>query len=97
MLNNQLNMFPYSDNDDKQEKQIFEKMEKYMMNKNHKRSTRILSATFDEVLEVFKPEELLEHLDWFQNQIEFALQSVEKYDDRKISRKKKVSTILEEL
>ena len=60
-----------------------------MVNKNHKRSARILSATFDEVLEVLKPEELLEHLDWFQNQIEFALQIVEKYDDRKISRKKK--------
>ena len=28
MLNNRLNMFPYSDNNDKQEKQIFEKMEK---------------------------------------------------------------------
>ena len=97
MLNSRLNMFQYLDNDDKQEKQIFEKMEKYMVNKNHKRSTRILSATFDEVLEVLKPEELLEHLDWFQNQIEFALQIVEKYDDRKISRKKKVSTILEEL
>lgn len=48
-----------------------------MVNKNHKRSARILSATFDEVLEVLKPEELLEHLDWFQNQIEFALQIVE--------------------
>ena len=97
MLNSRLNMFQYLDNDDKQEKQIFEKMEKYMVNKNHKRSARILSATFDEVLEVLKPEELLEHLDWFQSQIEFALQIVEKYDDRKISRKKKVSTILEEL
>ena len=97
MLNNRLNMFPYADNDDKQEKQIFEKMEKYMVNKNHKRSARSLSATFDEVLEVFKPKELFEHLEWLQNQIEFALQIVEKYDDRKISRKKKVSTILEEL
>ena len=65
MLNSRLNMFQYLDNDDKQEKQIFEKMEKYMVNKNHKRSARILSATFDEVLEVLKPEELLEHLDWF--------------------------------
>ena len=92
-----LNMFPYSDNNDKQEKQIFEKMEKYMVNKNHKRNARSLSATFDEVLEVLKPEELLKHLEWFQNQIEFAIQIVEKYDDRKISRKKKVSTILEEL
>ena len=97
MLNNRLNMFPYSDNNDKQEKQIFEKMEKYMVNKNHKRNARSLSATFDEVLEVLKPEELLKHVEWFQNQIEFAIQIVEKYDDRKISRKKKVSTILEEL
>ena len=97
MLNNRLNMFPYSDNNDKQEKQIFEKMEKYMVNKNHKRNARSLSATFDEVLEVLKPEELLKHLEWFQNQIEFAIQIVEKYDDRKISRKKKGSTILEEL
>ncbi len=56
-----------------------------------------LNATFDEVLEVLEPDELLEHLEWFQNQIEFAIQIVEKYDDRKISRKKKVSTILEEL
>lgn len=73
MLNNRLNMFPYSDNNDKQEKQIFEKMEKYMVNKNHKRNARSLSATFDEVLEVLKPEELLKHLEWFQNQIEFAI------------------------
>lgn len=97
MLNNRLNMFTYSDNNDKQEKQIFEKMEKYMVNKNHKRNARSLIVTFDEVLEVLKPEELLKHLEWFQNQIEFAIQIVEKYDDRKISRKKKVSTILEEL
>lgn len=27
MLNNRLNMFPYSDNDNNREKQIFEKME----------------------------------------------------------------------
>lgn len=97
MLNNRLNMFPYSDNDDKQEKKIFKKIEKYMVDKNHKRNARSLSATFDEVLEVLKSDELLEYLEWFQNQIEFALQIVEKYDDRKISRKKKVSTILEEL
>ena len=73
---------------------IFEKMEKHMMNKNQKRSSMRVNATFDEVLEVLEPDELLEHLEWFQNQIEFAIQIVEKYDDRKISRKKKVSTIL---
>ena len=97
MLNNRLNMFPYSDNDNNREKQIFEKMEKHMVSKKHKRSVGRMSVTFDEVLEVFKPDEILNHLEEFQNQIEFALQIVEKYDDKKISRKKKVSTILEEL
>lgn len=97
MLNNRLNMFPYSDNDNNREKQIFEKMEKHMVSKKHKRSVGRMSVTFDEVLEVFKPDEILNHLEEFQNQIEFAQQIVEKYDDKKISRKKKVSTILEEL
>lgn len=68
-----------------------------MVSKKHKRSVGRMSVTFDEVLEVFKPDEILNHLEEFQNQIEFALQIVEKYDDKKISRKKKVSTILEEL
>lgn len=91
MLNNQLNLFPYSNSDNEHEKQVFEKMEKHMMNKNQKRSSMRVNATFDEALEVLEPDELLEHLEWFQNQIEFAIQIVEKYDDRKISRKKKVN------
>lgn len=97
MLNNRLNMFPYFDNNSECEKRIFEKMKKHMMDKNHKRSSMRVSATFDEVLEVLETKEVLEHLEWFQNQIEFAIQIVEKYDDKNISRKKKVSTILEEL
>ena len=99
MLNNRLNMFPYSndDTDNEQEKQVFEKMEKYMMNKKRERNSMRVNATFEEVLEVLEVDELLKHLEWFQKQIEFALQIVEKYDDKKISRKKKVATILEEL
>ena len=68
-----------------------------MEKKNHIRINRNLSVTFDEALEVFEPHELLEHLKWFENQIEFALQTVDRYDDKKISRKKKVATILEVL
>ena len=49
-----------------------------MVSKKHKRSVGRMSVTFDEVLEVFKPDEILNHLEEFQNQIEFALQIVEK-------------------
>lgn len=96
-LNNRLNMFQYSDNDDKRKEQISVKLEKHIVDKRHKENSDILNVNFDEALEVLKPDELLEYLGWFKNQIEFAIQIVEKYDDRKISRKKKVATILEEL
>ena len=95
-------MFRYLDNNDERERQIYKKIEKYiietyMRDNNCKKSPMRLDFTFDEVLEFLKPEELLEYLDFFKGQIEFAIQILEKYDDRKISRKKKVSTILEEL
>ena len=96
-LNNRLNMFQYSDNDNKRKEQISVKLEKYIVDKRHKENSDTLNINFDEALEVLKPEELLEYLGWFKKQIEFAIQIVEKYDDRKISRKKKVATILEEL
>ena len=102
MLNNKLNMFQYPDSDDKLKEQVSVKVEKYIVETyirigNRKNSHMTLNLTFDELLEVLKPEELLEYLDFFKKQIEFAIQTVEKYDDRKISRKKKVATILEEL
>ena len=101
-LNSRLNMFRYLGDNDERERQIYKKIEKYIVEtykraNNCKRSPSILNFTFDEVLEFLKPEELLEYLDFFKSQIEFAIQTVEKYDDRKISRKKKVATILEEL
>lgn len=101
-LNNRLNMFRYLGNNNEREWQIYKKIEKYIVEtymraNNCKKSPEILNFTFDEVLEFLKPEELLEYLDFFKGQIEFAIQTVEKYDDRKISRKKKVATILEEL
>ncbi len=97
MLNNKLNMFSYSDNDNEDVEQILKKIKKHVANKQHKRSSRSLTVSFDEALEVIKTDELLEVLKWVQNQIEFALQIVEKFDNQKISKKKKVSTILEEL
>lgn len=103
-LNNRLNMFRYlyNNDDDEREWQIYKKIEKYILEtymraNNCKKIPAVLNLTFDEVLDFLKPEELLEYLDFFKQQIEFAIQIVEKYDGRKISRKKKVSTILDEL
>ena len=104
-LNSRLNMFRYLGDNDERERQIYKKIEKCIAEaciRNNKCGNwhsihSILKLTFDEVLEFLKPEELLEYLDFFKGQIEFAIQTVEKYDDRKISRKKKVATILEEL
>ena len=101
-LNSRLNMFRYLGDNDERERQIYKKIEKCIAEvciRNNKCGNwpSILKLTFDEVLEFLKPEELLEYLDFLKSQIEFAIQIVEKYDDRKISRKKKVSTILEEL
>ena len=53
--------------------------------------------SFNEILNILTKEELLKHLQWFQSQVEFAMQIVEKYDDTNINRKKKVASILEEL
>lgn len=97
MLNNRLNMFPYSNNDNDKEKALFERCKKYKEDKNNKKISSIVEMSFDEALEVMNLDELLEQLKWFRNQVEFAMQIVEKYDDKKISRKKKVATILEEL
>lgn len=102
ILNSRLNMFRYLGNNDEREMQIYKKIEKCiaeicMRNNKCGNWPSILKLTFDEVLEFLNPEELLEYLDFFKGQIEFAIQTVEKYDDRKISRKKKVATILEEL
>lgn len=97
MLNNRLNVFAYSNNDNGKEKALFERCKKYKEDKNNKKISSIVEMSFDEALEVMNLDELLEQLKWFRNQVEFAMQIVEKYDDKKISRKKKVATILEEL
>lgn len=96
-LNNKLNLAPHNDNDNEYEKEIFEKCKKYMQNKKHNNSLRIIRLTFDEGIEILGLDGLLKHLSWVENQLEFAMQILEKYDDKKINRKKKVATILEEL
>lgn len=97
MLNNRLNYYPYGYGSETEDVKIYEKCRQFLSGKNSKRNIRSISLTFEEALEFLTENELLGHLRWFQNQVEFAMQIVEKYDDGNISRKKKVSTILEEL
>lgn len=96
MLNSRLNRYSYGNNN-KEEMKVYEKCKKYLQEKNSKKDFRMISLSFEEALDFLTESELLEHLKWFQNQVEFAMQIVEKYDDGNINRKKKVSTILEEL
>ena len=95
MLNNILNNYPYSKNE--MDKALYEKCNVYVENQGKRRGHSIISLSFQEALEIMKEEELLEYLKWFKSQVEFAIKIVDKYDDKNINRKKKVSTILEEL
>ena len=97
MLNNRLNNYPYGYGDEDRDMQLYKKYRQFLEQKNMKKNPGIVSFSFKEAEEVFSAEELLEHLKWFQNQVEFAMQIIEKYDDININRKKKVATILEEL
>lgn len=99
MLNNKLNKFPYGNSDNDAEKAVYEKVKIYFIsnNKLDNNDIRLKEFSFNDILLVLSEEELLNHLQWFQCQVEFALQILEKYDDSNVNRKKRVSTILEEL
>ena len=57
----------------------------------------IIELDFDNVLSNISEQELLNGLEWFKNEILFAFNILEKYENENISRKRKVSSILEEL
>ena len=99
MLNNKLNKFPYGNSDNDAEKAVYEKVKIYFVsnNKIDNNDIRLRELSFNDILLVLSEEELLNHLQWFQCQVEFALQILQKYDDSNVNRKKRVSTILEEL
>ncbi len=53
--------------------------------------------SFEEILNIVSEEELLECLGWFEKQILYALHILDEYADNNVARKRKVSSILEEL
>ena len=99
MLNNRLNEYPYEKSTQEKEKEIYEKIERYMIEKEGEkvRKLRRFSMSFEDVLKIVSEQELLECLKWFEKQILYAMHILEECEDGNISRKKKVSSILEEL
>ena len=99
MLNNRLNESPYEKSTQEKEKEIYEKIERYMIEKEGEkvRKLRRFSMSFEDVLKIVSEQELLECLKWFEKQILYAMHILEECEDGNISRKKKVSSILEEL
>ncbi len=96
MLNNKLNKFPYG-NSNNDEQVVYDKVKEYFSKGSRENDINRRQFSFNEILNILTKEELLKHLQWFQSQVEFAMQIVEKYDDTNINRKKKVASILEEL
>lgn len=96
MLNSKLNEFPFK-NYNEENKKLFLKLQKAFFTKPNEKAKSKFTLTFDEALDVIPEEELLSHLVWVQEQIEYATQIIGKYDDTNIGRKKKVITILDEL
>ncbi len=99
MLNNRLNEYPYEKSTQETEKEIYEKIERYMIEKEGEKVRRLrrFSMSFEDVLKIVSEQELLECLKWFEKQILYAMHILEECEDGNISRKKKVSSILEEL
>lgn len=99
MLNNRLNEYPYGASKQEKEKELYEKIETYLMEKEgeHVKKLARVSMSFEEILEIVSEEELLECLRWFEKQILYALHILDEYADNNVARKRKVSSILEEL
>lgn len=99
LLNNRLNEYPYVVSQYDKEKELYEKIEKYLVKDTNGKVKNIsrFSMTFEEVLNIVTKEELLACLEWFEKQLVFAMHILEEYTDNSVTRKKKVSSILEEL
>lgn len=97
ILNSRLNKYSYGENNNNTTQKIFEKLQKsniFNLTTNNRNSFWV---SFDQILSVISEVELLDDLQWFKAHIEFAMQILEKYDNLRIGRKKKVASILEEL
>lgn len=92
MLTCKLNGYSYSEGDE-YSGVVAETLEKKL--DNSKLNNDFIS--FDECLEIITSEELLKGLEWFKYQIEFAISILNMYSGNTALKKRKVSSILDEL
>ncbi|MDU2085983.1 NACHT domain-containing protein [Clostridium perfringens] len=62
-----------------------------------RRNTNTNNWTFDEALAIVSEEEILKEVDWLESQLKFAIQILRDNESQSINRKRKVSSILDEL
>ena len=97
LLNSKLNEFPYENYNENENRNIYNKLKEAYLSNSHEKNVYSFYMPFSQVLDVISERELLDYLSWFKKQIEYAIQIIEKYDDTNIGRKRKVTTILDEL
>lgn len=78
------------------EKNVYLKAKNYFGRKDTERINSF-SMDLEECLSIIPEKELLDSLIWFEDQIQFAIDIYERFSEENIGRKKKVSSILDEL
>lgn len=97
MLNCRLNNFIYPNVESENIIILYNKLaEKYFPHKDKEKINRD-TWSFKELLEVTLESEILELCRWFENQVLFAISIVDKCDDSALNKKRKVSSIIDEL
>lgn len=97
MLNCRLNNFVYSNVESDNIKILYDKLvEKYFPHRDKEKVNGDMWS-FKELLEVTLESEILELCRWFENQVLFAMSIVDKCDDSSLNKKRKVSSIIDEL
>lgn len=97
MLNNKLNGYSHGKDYQDVEKELFEKIIEFYKDDTKTACKNRFEFGFEEILKIVEEKDLLHYLEWFEKQVTFAIQLLEKYENSNVTRKKKVSSILDEL
>lgn len=98
ILSTKLNGYHFSEHEYKDsQKNTCKKIYTKLNPEKKEPNSYIIELDFDNVLSNISEQELLNGLECFKNEILFAFNILEKYENENISRKRKVSSILEEL
>lgn len=97
MLNNKLNNFPYDEGYQEHERNLYEKIVEFYKDNPADAGKNRYEFEFDEILKIVEEKDLLYALEWLEKQVLYAISILEKYEDSSVKRKKRVSSILDEL